>query len=132
VSESIRGFRDLIVWQKAMKLVVRVYELSRGFPKEELYVLTAQIRRAAVSVPSNISEGHARQGREFVYFLSIARGSLAELETQLQLAIELGYSSEDQVAHLLSLLDEVRRMCIALASKVRARRESSSPLAPQP
>ncbi len=132
MSESIRGFRDLIVWQKAMKLVVGVYTLSRGFPKEELYVLTAQIRRAAVSVPSNISEGHARQGREFVHFLSIARGSLAELETQLQLAIELGYSSEEHVSNLFALLDEVRRMCIALANKVRARRESPSPLAPHP
>jgi four helix bundle protein len=130
VSDTIRGFKDLIVWQKAMKLVTSVYELSRAFPKEELYVLSAQIRRAAVSVPSNIAEGHARQGREFVHFLSIARGSLAELETQLQLAVDLGYTTQADVADHFELLDEVRRMCVALGNKIRARREASSPLVP--
>ena len=85
-------YKNLLVWQKAMALVTRVYEISRGFPKEEIYGLTSQIRRAAVSVPSNIAEGQARlHTGEFRQFLGIAKGSLAELETQLMIAQNLGY-----------------------------------------
>ena len=90
-----RKHHGLLVWQEAINLVGLVYQASRNFPKEELYALTSQIRRAAVSIPSNIAEGAGRTGRkEFLQFLSIARGSLCELETQLILAKNFGYISD--------------------------------------
>ena len=86
------GHRELLAWQESMALAKLVYELTVAFPKDELYGLTSQMRRAAVSIPSNIAEGAARNGtREFRQFLAIARGSLAELETQMLLAEQLGY-----------------------------------------
>lgn len=114
----VQNFRDLIVWQKAMALTLEVYKLTRQFPKEELYVLTAQVRRAAVSIPSNIAEGHARQGREYANYLSIARGSAAEVETQLLIAVELEYIKPESIAGALGLLTEVRRMSAAIANKI--------------
>ena len=81
---EIKSYQDLIVWQKAMDLVVLVYQATRLFPKEELYGLTSQVRRAVVSIPSNLAEGHARKSRaEFLNFVSIAQGSRAEVETQI-------------------------------------------------
>lgn len=99
----------MLVWQGAMDLVEEIYEITALFPKEELYALTNQMRRAAVSVPSNIAEGAARTGsKEFLYFLSIARGSLSELETQLQIAERLGYmkkgSLSDNIETIFGLL----------------------------
>src|SRR5208282_5372749 len=92
---GINGYRDLLVWQKGMALVKQVYSMTRDFPDDERFGMIAQMRRAAVSVPSNIAEGQARQGRkEFVQFLSHSEGSLAELDTQLRLARELGYGKE--------------------------------------
>src|ERR1700757_2166538 len=86
------SYRDLVAWRKAMNLVTAVYEVTRSFPREELYGLTSQLRRAAVSVPSNIAEGQARFSRkEFHHFLSQARGSLVEIETQLMIARNLKY-----------------------------------------
>jgi len=120
MSQTIQNFRDLIVWQKAMILAKEVYQLSKVFPREEKFGLTSQIRRAALSVPSNIAEGHARQGREFCNFLSIARGSLAEVETQLLFAAEIGYLSSAQLAIALGLADEIKRMASALAKRVSA------------
>src|SRR5262249_16877438 len=93
---EIRDFKDLIVWRKAMALARQVYELTRSFPNDERYCLTQQVRKAAISVPSNIAEGHTRQGKEFAHFLSIARGSLAEVECQLLIGIDLGYLREEQ------------------------------------
>jgi len=94
-----RKHHDLLVWQGAMDLVEEIYKITALFPKEELYALTNQMRRAAVSVPSNIAEGAARTGsNEFLYFLSIARGSLSELETQLQIAERLGYMKKDSLS----------------------------------
>jgi len=91
-----RKHHDLRVWQGAMDLVEEIYKITALFPKDELYALTNQMRRAAVSVPSNIAEGAARNGsKEFLYFLSIARGSLSELETQLQIAVRLGYMKKE-------------------------------------
>ena len=88
---EIKRYRDLLIWQKGMALAKQVYAMTRAFPGDERFGLTAQMRRAAVSVPSNIAEGQARRGRkEFVQFLSHAEGSLAELDTQLRLAVELG------------------------------------------
>jgi four helix bundle protein len=109
--EKRADFRDLILWQRAMVLAVLVYQITRRFPREELYGITTQLRRAAVSIPSNIAEGAARRTtRDFINFLHIARGSLAELNTQLILAVRLGLadshidwqSSIDEVARLLN------------------------------
>lgn len=116
----VHNFRDLIVWQKAMALALDVYKLTRQFPKEELYVLTAQVRRAAISIPSNIAEGHARQGREYASYLSIARGSAAEVETQLLIAVQLEYIKSEAIDVVLGLLTEVRRMSAAIANKINA------------
>ncbi len=88
----MRKHHELRVWQEAISLVKDVYQTTASFPKEEIYALTSQMRRAAVSIPSNIAEGAARTGdKEFLQFLSISRGSLSELETQLIIAKELGY-----------------------------------------
>jgi four helix bundle protein len=89
---SVKSYRDLEVWQKAMAMVVECYKITKQFPKDEIYGLTFQLRRAAVSIPANIAEGRERQHtREFVQHLSIAYGSLAELETHLQIAQRLNY-----------------------------------------
>jgi len=88
----VRKHHELKAWQEAMELVKEIYRVTRDFPKEEIYGLVSQMRRAAVSIPSNISEGAARGGdREFIQFLIIARGSLSELETQLLISKDLGY-----------------------------------------
>jgi len=93
----IKSYKDLIVWQKGMDLAVNVYQLSDCFPHHELYSLTNQIRRAAVSVPSNIAEGKGRNSKsEYLHFLSIAKGSLLELETQLILSNHLGYAENKE------------------------------------
>ncbi|HEY7154084.1 MAG TPA: four helix bundle protein [Gemmataceae bacterium] len=118
MSDSIRDFKDLIVWRKAIGFAKEIYMLTKCFPKEERFGLTSQVRRAAVSVSSNIAEGHTRQGREFVHFLSVARGSLAEVESQLLLAVELDYLSFEKLTTALALASEVRRMAIALAHKI--------------
>jgi four helix bundle protein len=106
-----RSYRDLIVWQKAMDLVERVYRSSRGFPKDELYGLSSQIRRAAVSVPSNIAEGQGRGGdAEMVRFPRIAHGSLRELETQALIAERLGYTDRNETDQLMEMASEVGRL----------------------
>ena len=116
---QIKTYKELIVWQKAMDLAEAVHRLSKSFPKEELYGLTSQLRRAAVSVPSNIAEGQARQSTaEFRNFLSIAQGSLAEVETQLLLALRFGYLTQQQAASSLDLREEISKMLFALRSKL--------------
>lgn len=106
-----KGHRDLVAWQKAMKLVSEIYRATRGFPKEEIYGLTVQLRRAAVSVPSNLAEGHGRTSRrEFHQFVSQARGSLTEVETQLEIAQDLGYLDEAAAVELLKKASEIARM----------------------
>ncbi|HYH69162.1 MAG TPA: four helix bundle protein [Urbifossiella sp.] len=117
-ARPIRTFRDLLVWQKAIQLAITVYRVTQAFPKEEKYGLTSQVRRAAVSVSSNIAEGHARQGREFAHFLSIARGSAAEVESQLYLAAELGFIEHAATIAAVSLAGEIHRMAASLAEKV--------------
>src|SRR5581483_7522343 len=108
---AVQNYRDLVVWQRAMDLAEAIYGISRGFPKEELYGLTNQVRRAAVSVPSNIAEGQGRGStREFVQFLHIANGSRQELETQLILAQRLNYIREQELEPLLALSEEVGRI----------------------
>ena len=112
-------YKDLIVWQKAMSLTVEAYRLVRMLPKDEAFVLSDQIRRAAISIPSNIAEGHSRNStKEFLNFLSIARGSNAELETQLELGIRLAYFPQEQGEKAVALAEEVGRMLTAIISKI--------------
>ncbi|MGI0483731.1 four helix bundle protein [Geminocystis sp. CENA526] len=102
-----------------MDLVELVYQVSREFPKEELYGLTNQVRRAVVSIPSNIAEGQSRQSTaEFKRFLSIAQGSRAEVETQIMIAQRLGYLKKEQTTSILNLSEEIKRMIYALTAKL--------------
>ena len=113
----MEGHRDLEVWQKAMKFVTDVYQLTQAFPRQELYGLTSQLRRAAVSVPSNIAEGCGRSSkREFALFLCHARGSLLEVETQLEIARNLGYVPDDKFNEALSESNRIGRMLNGLRS----------------
>jgi len=106
-----KGYRDLIAWQKAMDFVVAVYQVSGHLPADERYGLTSQMRRAAVSVPSNICEGHGRTSpREFARFLEVALGSLSETETQLQLAVRLKMLRADTVDPVLTQAAEIGRI----------------------
>lgn len=116
---QVRSYKDLIVWQKAMDLVELVYHLTKLFPKDEQYGLSNQLRRAAVSIPSNIAEGQARNSTaEFRNFLSIARGSLAELETQLLIAERLNYIEQEKLAGLMNIQTEINKMINALMNKL--------------
>lgn len=117
---KIRTHKDLLVWQKAIELVVDVYGITKDFPKDELYGLTSQIRRAAASIPANIAEGAARQTRkEFMQFIHIARGSLAELETHFIISARLMYSEESKIETIRLKLDEIRRMLSGLLHHCR-------------
>jgi four helix bundle protein len=116
----ILSYRDLKAWQAAMDLVGEVHRLTKGFPREEVYGISMQMRRAAVSVPSNIAEGHARQStKEFLQFIAIALGSLAELETQLLIAARLGYLEESRLQSPLELADSVGKMLRGLQKSLR-------------
>jgi four helix bundle protein len=115
-----QSYRDLIAWQKAMALVTDVYRVTRGFPGEERYGLTNQVRRAAVSVPSNIAEGQARfSAREFHRFLSTARGSLVEVETQVQIAMNLGYVPDIEGVDLFEKTAELGRILNGLLASIK-------------
>lgn len=117
-----RGYKDLIVWQKAMQLVKGIYLLTRDFPSDERFGLISQMRRAAGSVASNIAEGQARHSTgEFIQFVSHAEGSVAELETQLLIAVELDFCNQEAAASIFSLLLELRKMLNALRRKLQGR-----------
>ena len=119
MAEIIRSYRDLKAWQKAMELVKEIYRVSREFPKEELFGLMSQIRRAAVSIPSNIAEGHAKLSRkEYQHYLGHARGSLAEIETQILIARDLDYLSEIDMNHILDISAEVGRVLNGLLNSL--------------
>ena len=121
-----KHYKELLVWQKGMALAKLVYRLTVRFPWEEKFGLTSQIRRASVSVPSNIAEGQARQStKEFLQFLSHAEGSLAELETQVLLGVELGFVWPEDVKEILATIDELQKMLVGLKRKL----EEVSPLA---
>jgi len=121
----MKGHRDLIAWQKAMELVTEVYRITQTFPKEELYGLTSQMRRSAVSVPSNLAEGHGRNSRkEFHQFVGQARGSLVELETQLEIALNLGYLRRDLANAFLARASEVGRLVNGLRDWAASRADS--------
>ena len=118
-SRKIKSFKDLRIWQKGIQLVEDIYRASRGFPKEEIYGLQSQMRRSAISAPSNIAEGFARlHNREYRNFLYISLGSCAELTTQIIIASRLKYI-EDSIANtLLNAIDELSRMTMSLIKKL--------------
>ncbi len=114
-SKKSKGYKDLLVWQKGIELVKETYKLTKGFPSDERFGLVSQMRRAAVSIPSDIAEGQARHAtREFIQFLSHAEGSPAELETQIIVSAELGYSALPSVSRAQDLAGELKRMLNAL------------------
>ena len=116
----MQTYRDLIVWQKAMSLVLKLYSETKSWPKEEAYGLTSQIRRSAVSIPSNIAEGYGRNhSGDYVRFLQIASGSLYEFQTQLEIGFRLGYISKEKNEEINSLSFEVEKMLSSLISKVK-------------
>jgi four helix bundle protein len=117
---GIRSYRDLEVWQKAMDLVTECYRITRKFPRSEIYGLTSQLQRAAVSIPANIAEGRERHyQKEFIQHLSIAYGSLAELETHFQIAQRLNYIGMDELKELLERSGEVGRMLNGLRKALK-------------
>jgi four helix bundle protein len=118
------GHRDLRVWQEAMGLAEAVYALTKQFPRDEIYGLTSQMNRAAVSIPSNIAEGYGRGGRDYERFVGMAYGSLLELETQAELAGRVGLAAPPQVEDLVKRTGVVGRMLNALRSGLRRSRAS--------
>jgi len=116
----IKSYQDLIVWQKAMDLVVICYRITSAFPKDELFGLTSQLKRAAVSVPANIAEGHGRATRgEYIHFLGIAQGSLRETETHLLIAERLKFTDPEQLQIARLQIEQVSKMLSSLISKLR-------------
>jgi four helix bundle protein len=119
---AVQSYRELEVWQVAMELAVKCYEETRAFPREEIFGMTAQIRRAAASVPANIAEGQGRQHtKEFLHHLSIARGSLMEMETHVILIQRVGLLSDKSMAELLQLSERISRMLTALRKALEAK-----------
>ena len=117
---AVQSYRQLIAWQKAMELVKQIYELTKTFPKEEIYGLTSQIRRAAISVPSNIAEGQGRDStKEFLHHLSIAYGSLMEAETQILIAESLAYLKSDHSISILEKAAETGRLINGLSRSLK-------------
>ena len=122
---SVRSYRDLKVWQRAMDLVPAVYKVVQRLPKEERYELGSQLRRAVVSVPANIAEGHARQStKEYLHHLTIARGSLAELETLLLVAERLSYLRPEKLRSLESTIRDLRMPLQGLINSLASKLES--------
>lgn len=123
MSTGIHDYRDLIVWQKGIVLTKAIYSLTRSFPKHETFALANQLQRAAVSVPSNIAEGQARQHTgEFRHFLYLALGSLAEVDTQVTIAQELEYVNLDDCRQINALVTEMRKMLYTLISRLPSAR----------
>lgn len=113
------SYTELIAWQKAMDMAEDVYRATQSFPKDEIYALTQQLHKAAVSVPSNIAEGHARfSPRDFRHFLRQARGSAAEIETQIRLAHRLRYLSDEELRQVLGNVEEVGRILTGLINSI--------------
>ena len=124
----IKSYRDLDVWQRSRALVKHVYDLTRLFPREEMYGLTSQIRRASISVPSNIAEGHSRSGtKDYIHFLSISIGSLAELETQVLLAEDLEYVKVLQTEEIIKEIITIQKMLYSLRMRLREKLNTPIP-----
>ena len=121
----MNSYKDLVVWQKAIDLTIEIYSLTNLFPKEEMYGFVSQIRRSAVSIPSNIAEGQARKYHlQFSHFLSIAQGSLAELETQIIIAIKLGYIAGEQ-KDLFDMMHSIGKMITRLKQNLTQEEKNS-------
>ena len=122
MSTRIESYRDLVVWQQAMDLAVTIYDLTKSWPKNELYGLTGQVRRAATSVPANIAEGYGRQNRgSYQQFLKIAQGSLKELETHLLISQRIGLASAEAVKPLMTDSESIGKLLQLLIRKLAAR-----------
>lgn len=121
---AIKSYRDLEVWQRSMEVVVKVYHYTKTFPRSESYGLTNQIRRSSVSIPSNIAEGHVRPTKDFARFLNIAIGSVAELETQLEIAYRIGYLEAEKFHHLTNELSVIGKKLNKLIGRLRDRATS--------
>ncbi|MBE9595056.1 MAG: four helix bundle protein [Proteobacteria bacterium] len=118
----MKTYRDLQVWQKSMTLVTETYKISKGFPKDEVYGLTSQMRRCAISIPSNMAEGYGRNStKEYLYFLRIATGSLYELQTQMEISMNLYYLNRDEFDKLYELSREIERMLSSLIRKLSSK-----------
>lgn len=118
---EIRSYKDLLIWQKGIKIVSLVYQLVKSFPKEELFALTSQLKRASVSIPSNIAEGYGRNtDKTFSHFLNISRGSLFEIETQLLIANDLGFiTSQTLYKEILIQIEEESKMINAFSKTLK-------------
>ena len=115
----VRDYKNIFVWQKSYSLVLEIYKITQSFPKHELYGLTSQIRRAAVSIPSNIAEGASRSSEvDFARFLEISLGSAFEMECQLLLAKDLGYVSDPGLGDIMQEIDEIKKMIYSLRKAV--------------
>lgn len=126
---AINSFRDLRVWQAGMDLVEQVYRLTQAFPRQEVYGLTSQVQRAAVSIPSNIAEGHTREhSKEYLHHVSIAQASLSELETQLEIATRLKYFTTEEFRQVLEQIGSLGKQLYALRNALTKTR----PLSPGP
>jgi four helix bundle protein len=122
----VNSFKDLLVWQQSIDLTANIYALTSSFPKSELFGVSSQIQRAAVSVPSNIAEGHARDStKEYLRFISIALGSLAEVETQLVIANKLLFLNNEILGELLDKTGEIGRMLRGLQKSLKAKLATS-------
>ena len=119
---AVKQYRELEVWQLAMDVATECYQVTKVFPKDELFGMTSQIRRAAASIPANIAEGQGREStKEFLNFLSISRGSLMELETHLMLCQRVGLLQQEQLDPLLSMTDRISRMLSGLRKRLESR-----------
>ena len=116
---KIKSYKDLNIWKRSIVVVEDIYKITKNFPKEEIYGLTSQLRRSAVSIPSNIAEGFARfSNKEYKQFLFISLGSCAELSTQIIIALRLGYLKNKETDQLLNEIDEISKMTMSLIKKL--------------
>jgi four helix bundle protein len=122
----VQSFRDLVVWQRSIQMAIAVYRLTRGFPREEIYGLTSQMRRASVSISSNIAEGHGRLGtNEYRQFLGVARGSNFELQTQIEIARGIGTGDSKLLDEVEGLSHEVGKMIFGVLEAIRDKGSAS-------
>jgi four helix bundle protein len=122
-TKQVKTYRDLVVWQKSMALVTEIYKQTKSFPKDETYGLISQMRRCAVSIPSNIAEGYGRNSTiDYIRFLRIAAGSLYELQTQIEIAFNLCYLSKVEIDKMYESSREIERMLSSLTKKLNDKR----------
>jgi len=120
MSEKIKNFRDLKIWQKGIELVEDIYKITKGFPKEELYGLTSQMRRCAVSIPSNTAEGFSRKhNKEYFQFLNIVIGSCSELETQIEISLKLKFIQPNEANIIFEKINHITRMVMNLRKRLK-------------